>query len=104
MSLYVVITYDLKGVRDGNKYSSINKALASVDFKKVIVSKKTQAEKKLPHNTFVRQFEDDAEEKSAHIRQLAVKEIKRIFKENKVRGTYFVFVGKKWAWQRGTVS
>lgn len=99
MSLYVVITYDLKNASD--EYRLIQNALASVDFKKVIVSKRTQKINRLPANTFVRRFDSDDTKKSKAIRKYAVEEIKRIFKANRVKGKYFVFVGKQWAWKVG---
>lgn len=102
MTLYVIVTYDMEDAL--SKYTPVNKALASIGFEKDIVTTKKHKKIHLPANMFARLFEsDDTEEKSTNIRKDVVKKIKRIFKENEVRGRYFVFVGKEWSWKVGRV-
>ncbi|WP_024333455.1 hypothetical protein [Desulfotignum balticum] len=103
MSLYAVVTFDLEG-SDWKSYDCVKEALSAIGIKKTIQRKGSTQEVDLPRNMFVGRFEEEQFEKSGMLRDHLRKEIERVFEACSVSGPYFVFVGKKWAWRKGTVT
>jgi hypothetical protein len=100
-SPFIIITFDLNGAKSQD-YVFIRKELEKVDFSKFVISKKTSREVGLPNNTFTCKFEqadDFSESKSTEIVDHFATQLKSIFKKCDVKGKYFIFVGKQWAWK-----
>ena len=106
VSFFITITFDLHdagGSPYGNGvYTKIGNALDQKLFKKSVYSSKHKSRRKLPANTYVREFKGN-DRASKVITNLVATFLKQIFKQHQVHGTFFIVTGKKWAWKGGIV-
>jgi hypothetical protein len=49
-------------------------------------------------------FPDKKYEKAGSLRRYLSRRLEKIFREIGTEGTYFIFVGKKWAWEKVKVD
>jgi hypothetical protein len=100
MSFLVTVTFDLRNAHP-SKYRKVHGDLAKIDLSKFVSGKK-HIDKKLPANTFVAEFAEEFEDDSSKETVAYIKKnILKIFEKRKVKGRYFVAVGRKWAWHVG---
>ncbi|BDR36497.1 hypothetical protein [Photobacterium damselae] len=99
MSYFVTITFDIKNAKPSH-YQNIQDDLMNINFDNYIQGKKSYPTE-LPNNTFVAEFDTDNFDNSAELRKWLKVEIKNIFKNNKVKGKFFIAVGQSWAWSIG---
>lgn len=101
MSVAIVVTFDLHGVRRSERwrtYSRIKRTLAVLQINKFVVTKDGR-ESKLPANTFVGIFRGPlSENASPYIRDITRRKVVSVVRRYHKNATVFVFIGKKWAW------
>jgi hypothetical protein len=101
MSFIVMITFDLNGA-DNTDYRFVKTALDKIDLSQFLMGRTKEV--RLPHNTYVAKFSNEAFSESVALRDYLRPEIRRIFRARNLRGKYFIGVGKDWAWKVGHVK
>ena len=101
MSFFVMITFDLSYAKF-HDYKHVQDKLDNIDLSKYLKGKKKEVQ--LPSNTYAAEFDDTDFDKSPELRDYLSCEVRRIFKDNKLSGKYFINVGKQWAWKVGSVN
>jgi len=102
MSYMMVLTFDLKypkmSLHGTNVYKKITDRLEELDIYKYCRGKRNRSFD-LPSNTYLAEFPSEDFEKAGDLTQEIAKGLNEIFKDLKVRGDFFVFAGKAWAWK-----
>jgi hypothetical protein len=101
MSFFAMITFDLS-YAEPHAYKRVQDDLDNIDLSKYLEGKKKEVQ--LPSNTYAAEFDDDDFDKSTELRDYLVCEVRRIFKDNRLSGKYFITIGKQWAWKVGNVN
>lgn len=100
MATFALVTFDLHYARP-EKYPVIKARLGKLKLHKYVRAAVDNEIRKLPANTFIAKYEGRWNEKRASkLRDLLKDRVRTILAEEKLKGTVFVVVAKKWAWGR----
>jgi hypothetical protein len=97
MSLFVVVTFDLKDA-DASDYAFVKKKLEEFGLVNYVTTKEGK-QVNLPANVYTAKFDDKDFEKSVKLRDSVDSHLREIFEERELKGKYFVFAGRNWAWR-----
>jgi hypothetical protein len=100
VSFIALITFDLNypamSPHGTNVYKKITAALENLEFYKSRMGK--QREFELPSNTYIAEFQLEANEKPQSLVDGIRTDLKKIFDQLDVKGKFFVVAGRQWAW------